>query len=170
MKACSISNFPFPLYACPSCDIPSFPLHYQDTWQALPWYTITERHHSLQTSLHVFSAVSVAHKSTQWILAQAQGCLWVTGAGEGRKDRGGNALPFLKLMKHKIHKLIQFHSVPRHKALYAIHAAAPADGPTSMEKETPARPTTSLLLWESKDNCLKHCWPHMLKQNITVNP
>lgn len=27
MKACSISNLPFPLYACPSCDIPSFPLH-----------------------------------------------------------------------------------------------------------------------------------------------
>lgn len=82
----------------------------------------------------------------------------------------GNALPFLKLMKHKIHKLIQFHPVPRHKALYDIHAAAPADGPTSMEEETPARPTTSLLLLESKDNCLKHCWPHMLKQNITVNP
>lgn len=65
---------------------------------------------------------------------------------ERQKDREGNTLPFLELMKHKLHKLHLFHPMPRHKALYAIHAAAAADAPASMEKETPARPTTSLML------------------------
>lgn len=65
---------------------------------------------------------------------------------ERQKDREGNALPFLELMEHKLPKLRLFHPVPRHKVLHATLAAAPADGPTSVEKETLARPTTPLLL------------------------